>query len=207
MTFGEKMKTARKDASYTQEQLAELLGVSRAAVAKWESDRGLPDVSNLRAIAGALNVSVDYLLGEGGALDFTVTRRAIDFTAYDQSKHLSRLKKVKIKEQIVRAEYPEDRITRLTVTGHINTKAERILDWCIGWFALLLAGLPLFDTQEMGKIVRTLDEQYYLVDQEGRQLFVLITDEHCISRALRSPITDKRFIIGDKKFLRVGTVE
>ena len=65
MTFGEKLKKARLEAGYTQEELASMLTISRAAVAKWESDRGMPDVSNLKALAEALNVSVDFLLDDG----------------------------------------------------------------------------------------------------------------------------------------------
>ena len=38
MTLGEKLAMHRKQNNYTQEQLAELLGVSRQAVSKWESD-------------------------------------------------------------------------------------------------------------------------------------------------------------------------
>ena len=51
MTFGEKLKNARKNAGLSQEQLAEKLCVSRAAVAKWETDKGLPDIMNLIAIS------------------------------------------------------------------------------------------------------------------------------------------------------------
>jgi transcriptional regulator with XRE-family HTH domain len=70
MTFGEKLKKARIEAGYTQNELANKLTVSRAAIAKWESDRGMPDVTNLKAIAEALNVSIDYLLDDGSVLDF-----------------------------------------------------------------------------------------------------------------------------------------
>ena len=49
MTFGEKLKNARKEAGLSQEQLAEKLSVSRSAVAKWESDKGMPDIDNLKA--------------------------------------------------------------------------------------------------------------------------------------------------------------
>lgn len=43
MTFGEKLKNTRKNAGISYlEQLAEKLCVSQAAVAKWETDKGLP---------------------------------------------------------------------------------------------------------------------------------------------------------------------
>jgi transcriptional regulator with XRE-family HTH domain len=58
MTFGEKLKEARKEAGLSQEQLAQKLSVSRSAVAKWESDKGMPDVNNLKAISQLLDVSV-----------------------------------------------------------------------------------------------------------------------------------------------------
>lgn len=62
MTFGEKLKEARKTIGLSQEQFAEKMNISRSAVAKWESDIGIPDVSNLKSIAGLLNVSIDFLL-------------------------------------------------------------------------------------------------------------------------------------------------
>ena len=46
MTLGEKLKDARKRAGLSQEQLSEKLNVSRSAVAKWETDKGIPDVEN-----------------------------------------------------------------------------------------------------------------------------------------------------------------
>ena len=52
----------------TQEELAEKVGVSKSAIAKWETDGGLPDRDNLRRIADIMNVSVGDLhrVIEGG---------------------------------------------------------------------------------------------------------------------------------------------
>lgn len=44
MTFAEKLKSIRKKAGLSQEQLAEKLGVSRQAVTKWETETGIPDI-------------------------------------------------------------------------------------------------------------------------------------------------------------------
>jgi hypothetical protein len=52
-----------------------------------------------------------------------------------------------------------------------------------------------------------LDQQYFLVNEEKAQYFVLLTDEQLISRTLTDRITDKKFEIGDKKFLVVGKVQ
>ncbi len=207
MTFGEKLKKARVETGYTQEELANILTVSRAAIAKWESGRGMPDVANLKIMAGALNVSVDYLLDDDSLLDLTMTKKAIDLIKYGGDGKLSRLKKIEIKEKIIREEYPEAEIVRLTVTKIENSRREKAADGAIGWFALLLGGIPLFGTQEFGKTLNSLDQQYYLVNEEKKQYFVLLTDEYIISRTMANQISEKKFQIGDREFLAVGKVE
>ena len=64
MTTGEKLAAARKAAGYTQEKLAEELGVSFQAVSTWERNESLPDTRHLIALSKALRVSLDRLLGE-----------------------------------------------------------------------------------------------------------------------------------------------
>ena len=63
MSFSDNLKTIRKEKNLSQEELAELLGVSRQAVSKWESGDGYPEVEKLLMIAGKLNVSLDNLMG------------------------------------------------------------------------------------------------------------------------------------------------
>lgn len=62
MVFSEKLQILRKNKGLTQEELAEKLGVSRQAVAKWESSLVYPDIYNLIQISNLMNVSVDYLV-------------------------------------------------------------------------------------------------------------------------------------------------
>ena len=62
MVFSEKLQILRKNRGLTQEELAEKLGVSRQAVAKWESSLVYPDIYNLIQISNLMNVSVDYLV-------------------------------------------------------------------------------------------------------------------------------------------------
>ena len=64
MTLGEKIRHSRKSCGLSQEKLAEKLCVSRSAIAKWETDKGMPDVENLKFLSRLLNVSVDYLLSD-----------------------------------------------------------------------------------------------------------------------------------------------
>ena len=62
MIFSEKLQILRKNKGLTQEALADKLGVSRQAVAKWEAGQVYPDISNLIQISDLMNVSVDYLV-------------------------------------------------------------------------------------------------------------------------------------------------
>ena len=62
MEFNEKLQELRKQKGFTQEELAEVLFVSRAAVSKWESGRGYPNIDSLKAISKFFGVTIDELL-------------------------------------------------------------------------------------------------------------------------------------------------
>ena len=71
MEFNEKLQELRKQKNLTQEELAELLFVSRTAVSKWESGRGYPNIESLKAISKFFGVSVDELLSGEQLLDIS----------------------------------------------------------------------------------------------------------------------------------------
>ena len=62
-TIGSRIVQARDKAKETQEQLADAIGVTRDALAKWETYKRRPKLETLYNIAEHLNVSMDYLLG------------------------------------------------------------------------------------------------------------------------------------------------
>ena len=62
MEFCEKLQQLRKSRGYTQEELAEILCVSRATISKWESARGYPNIDSLKDISAHFSVSIDDLL-------------------------------------------------------------------------------------------------------------------------------------------------
>ena len=89
MQLGEKIKQLRKERGYSQEKLAELLGVSRQAVTKWENDTGIPDIENLITLSKVFEISVDELLSlknpsqnisneQGGNIYGSITEYDID---------------------------------------------------------------------------------------------------------------------------------
>lgn len=62
MDIAKRLQELRKKAGYSQEQLAEMLGISRQAISKWESGQGNPDLDNLTKLTEIYAVSADYLL-------------------------------------------------------------------------------------------------------------------------------------------------
>ncbi len=66
MGFCEKLQTLRREKGLSQEMLAESIGISRQAVAKWESGQSTPDIENLIALSDYFRVSIDRLVKEEG---------------------------------------------------------------------------------------------------------------------------------------------
>lgn len=62
MTLGEKLTKLRKENNYTQEQLADILGVSRQSISKWETDVAYPETDKLIKLGSLYECSLDYLL-------------------------------------------------------------------------------------------------------------------------------------------------
>lgn len=73
MSLGEKIKAMRQHASLSQEQLAEKLNVSRQAITKWETGKGIPDIANLIAISDEFDLSLDQLIKD----DIAVKKKVI----------------------------------------------------------------------------------------------------------------------------------
>lgn len=76
--FGEKLKNHRKTLGYTQETVADKLGVTAQAVSKWESGDCLPDCINLKAISELYKISADVLLETEGIADLKAVSDKIE---------------------------------------------------------------------------------------------------------------------------------
>lgn len=75
MTLGDKLSRLRKENNYTQEQLADILGVSRQAISKWESDVSYPETEKLIQLSDIYHCSLDYLLRDEMESDNPVRNR------------------------------------------------------------------------------------------------------------------------------------
>ena len=94
MTMGEKILMLRKNCSWSQEELADRIGVTRQAVSRWESDSAKPDADKIIALCDLFDISADYLLrdrdvvpaykpeGNGGAESAITSRRVMKWCAW-----------------------------------------------------------------------------------------------------------------------------
>ena len=62
MDIAERLQELRKKAGYSQEQVADMLGLSRQAISKWESGQGKPEIDNVVKLTELYHVSADYIL-------------------------------------------------------------------------------------------------------------------------------------------------
>ena len=63
MSIGEQLSEIRKDKGYTQEDLAEVLHVTKSTLSNYENDRRTPDIAFIKSFSKVMDVSVDYIIG------------------------------------------------------------------------------------------------------------------------------------------------
>lgn len=62
MELAERLQKLRKEKGYSQEELGDVLGISRQAISKWESGQSFPDINNLLKLSDIYGVTTDFLL-------------------------------------------------------------------------------------------------------------------------------------------------
>lgn len=186
MTLGQKLKGMRKKFGLSQEQLADILNVSRQAITKWETDRGTPDIGNLQELAKMFGVTVDYLLNTENQLPALSMRKELDRDKY-QNKIFS--------YPAILQEYfaPPCEIYNLTRRKKM-TKRERVLDFC-AW-----------GIHEEIDCLSDLSP-YFFVKKENVKLLVNIKDWVLEVTELPSNINEKRFSCGGNTFINCGRLQ
>lgn len=186
MTLGEKLKETRRGAGLSQEQLAEKLCVSRQAVTKWESDKGMPDIGNLKAIANLLNTSIDYLLDNDSNIDKIVIKEPINLVDFVKSKHCRCKQDAIVLNKFNDADfiYPLLHKKKLTLV-------ENILDF--------ITQPGVFDVAYQLKELKDRNA-YYLIEKKNQQYFVSISKEFIETRQLSSKVNPNKFVIGDIEY-------
>ncbi len=192
MTFGEKLREARQKAGLSQEQLSEKLHVSRSAVAKWETNKGMPDIENLKASAQLLNVSIDHLLDEDTGFSVQSIRERIDLNDYKKSGKCRSRQDAAVLDKFPQAVQIHPLIRKKKISGF-----ERLLEWTV---------MPSFGAFEAAEQMRSKNTAFYLVESETAQFFVTVTEEFIEYSELTRKYEGKRFEIGDHVFTKAGYV-
>ena len=200
MTLGEKIKKARLENGLTQEQLAEKMMVSRQAITKWEADKGIPDISNLKLLAQLLNVSIDYLLDDGCEIDLNVIREPIDLSKYGHA----RIKKT-LTDKLMLDTYPSAEI-RMLLPKKKRDKVDKLFDFVLDFFT------PLCGISDLQNSMRLVGTEYYLVNEENMQFLVAVNYKEGYVERRRTATqyhthTGDSFCIGDLVFTDCGVLK
>lgn len=100
MSLGERIKEQRKNCGMSQEKLAELVGVSRQAVTKWETDQSAPSTEKLFKLAEVFGTSVDLLIKNGEQSTPTPAEQIYYMYKMEQEQKRAELK-AKLKKNIL----------------------------------------------------------------------------------------------------------
>lgn len=191
MTLGQKLKTIRKRFGLTQEELAEIMRVSRQAITKWESDAGLPDVSNLSELAKTFNISIDSLLNDSELPILIMTKEL------DKDKYTNKLSSY---SEILKEYYSDADIYTLTREKKMNF-IEFMIDIFVGG-----------STPEMIYPIETADvlsdlSPYYLVIKDGMKYLVNIKEWTLKVIELPDNTNTKKFVYEKNLFRNCGKLK
>ena len=190
MTLGEKIRHARKSCGLSQEALAQRMCVSRSAIAKWETDKGMPDVENLKFLSRLLQVSLDYLLSEEQDTETSIIRESYQLAAFGRG-----CKKVK-KDRFMLRRFPDARICSLLGRPDLRD-SEGTVDSSRGFLTEDPFGMP-----EFLKSVRDTGREFYLVEAATETLFVTVTDTVAEIRPFPAALDERSFRLGNWIFIR-----
>ncbi len=201
MTLGEKIKKTRIESGLTQEQLSGKMMVSRQAITKWEADKGIPDVSNLKLLAQLLNVSVDYLLDDGNEIDINVIRETIDISKYGKA-----FIKKKLTDKLMIEKYPSAEV-RTLLPQKKRDKVDKGFDLFISLFTPFVGFSDLLNSIRL----LVLGTEYYIVNEGNMQFLISVNykEGYMESRRmveLRNTRTGDKFSVGDLIFTDCGVL-
>ena len=177
MTLGEKIQWGRRRRGLSQQQLGEKLCVSRSAIAKWETDKGLPDVDNLRQLSRLLGMTVDNLLSD----DTAAILEPCSFSSLPGCKRVQ-------KDSFMRLRFPDSAIIPLL---------GRAEDSCASVSFCQPAYLANRSERQFA---------FYLVETAQEQLFVTVSDSYLELRPMEQPVKGERFHLNGWHFLKLHPI-
>ena len=159
-TINLRIADLRKRKNITQQELADILGISFQTISKWENSNGMPDISLLPIISEYFEVSVDQLLGLAPLEDEVYVSKGTETSEY-WNKRLDYL--LKCRKNYWNQDYMEFLISKVwNITEPVN-----VLDCACGFGFMGLLLMPLLP---VGSTYTGIDFSETLLE-EGRKLF------------------------------------
>lgn len=188
--LGEKIKEIRKKFGFTQEELAEKLNVSRQAVAKWETENGVPDTENLKALSKLFGTSIDTLLDNKVDIPLMFLHQEINLKDYGKTRAEQYL-------NLLNKNFDESwKIYSLSWD-----KKTGIVDEVVGVVTNYLSELPeVFSMLKDG-------QNYFLAVKDNYKLLVDIKNNSLDIKSLNSNINIKKFEFEKKKFFIITEIQ
>ena len=189
MTLGQKLKRIRSKFGLSQEQLAEIMNVSRQAITKWENDNGLPDVSNLKELSKVFGLTVDYLLDDNNGLPALSMKKELDKNKYKNTMTMY--------NEVLKEYYSE--LYEIYVLS--RSKKLSFIELVLDTFIAPEIG-PISTADELGDL-----SPYYLVKKDDLKLLVNIKNYVLEVIELPFDINDKKFVYKKNKFINCGKLK
>ena len=187
MTLGQKLKDIRKRFGLSQEQLAEIMNVSRQAITKWENDNGLPDISNLQELSKVFGITVDYLLDSNNQLPTLSMKKELDKEKYGN--------KLTMFQEVLKDYFPEPYEIYVLQRQKKMNIVEKIIDFFVDIMPITLADI----TSDVSS--------YYLIKKDNMNFLVNIKDYVLEVTQLPANVNDKKFIYGNNIFINCGKLK
>ena len=163
MTLGQKIRDMRKQMGISQEVLGDIINISRQTITKWETDAGVPDVSNLAELAKLFGVPVDYFISNK---DGAVTKQLdIDITKYRNNNEEN--------DQILRHFYSEEwNLNYLSFDLYPKNPFLRYGTYILGIFSDTVFNVGM--ASQLAHQIDNLGENYYLISRDNMKFLAHI---------------------------------
>ncbi|MDE6722640.1 MAG: helix-turn-helix domain-containing protein [Eubacterium sp.] len=159
MRFDENLRNLRKEKDYSQEYLAEKLGVTRQTISKWENGSAMPDLKKLIELAEFFEVSMDNLLG-------------LKYEENDNQQTNNTARNYNETDVILANRYTNDLVN--TVSNRINCKTKALTVWIV-IIAIVLAVTIISLSGKISSLEIAMNNNYiYLqerVNSHGSQIY------------------------------------
>lgn len=186
MTLGQKIKHIRTTFELSQEELAEKLNVSRQVITKWEGDRGIPEVTNLKVLAELFDVSVDFLLDDTKQIKYPILKEKIKMK--EKNNYSNRYDY--IIDYLKKYYQDKAKIYALTEVGKDYSLPASVINF-------ITLGIPF--------ITNWINEPtiWFLIEKKNCNLIVKATKETLEIRELSSVIDTNKFSIDKTKLIKI----